>query len=175
MLRGVNHNPLIINGKIQTGKSYGIRLQKTCLWRLNTLTLMPNLHVIENQCRARRKNNKGGVSKSRNFFWHATAQTTNWGWGTLPLSVILPLEWWGVRKDKKAKTQCSQAASHWLRALNVTVVIYQTTLQQNKTERKPRRERARRVTDVYGSRQSFFYVFPWTRHRIQWWVRCRSL
>ena len=65
-------NPLIINGKIQTGKSYGIRLQKTCLWRLNTLTLMPNLHVIENQFRARRKNNKGGVSKSRNFFLHAT-------------------------------------------------------------------------------------------------------
>ena len=68
MLRGVNHNPLIINGKIRIGKRYGIRLQKTCLWRLNSLTLTSNLHVIENQCRARRKNNKGGVSKSRNSF-----------------------------------------------------------------------------------------------------------
>lgn len=63
-----HYNELITNAKVQPRKSNGIKGQKTCLWCPTPLTLPANLHAIENQCHALRKNDDGGVSENRNFF-----------------------------------------------------------------------------------------------------------
>ena len=54
--------------KYSPEKSNGIKGQTACLWSPTSFTLPANLHAIENQCHALRKNDDGGVSENRNFF-----------------------------------------------------------------------------------------------------------